>query len=67
MWDKLRNLSDKQKGIILMVAGFVLLLHTLEIIERGLDYIIIISALMMIVTGFMQGGFDRKIQKLMKQ
>ncbi len=45
------KLSEFQKGIALIIAGSVLLFHTLGIIERGLDVIIVAGSLFMIGSG----------------
>lgn len=62
-----KDLSDSGKGLLLMFAGFILLLNTLGIIQRGLDLIIIIAALYMIVYGFIKAKYHQKIMILIKK
>jgi hypothetical protein len=53
-------LPDLYQGIIIMVAGVILLLHTLGFMERGLHYLLIAGALYMIILGFVKmDGVER--------
>ena len=56
-----KNLSEQNKGIILVSIGTVLLLHTLGLIQKGLSYIIILSALYMIGLGLIKLDVQNKI------
>ena len=62
-----KDLSDSGKGLFLMLAGFILLLHTLGIMQRGLDLIIIIASLYIIVYGFIKAKYHQKILVLIKK
>jgi hypothetical protein len=57
-------LPEIYQGIIIMIAGIILLLHTLGIIERGLDYLIMGGAIYMIILGFVKIDGIEKIRKL---
>ena len=60
-------LSDTHKGILLMVAGIILILHTLGIIQKGLSILIILAAVYMIIVGFIKMDGYYLIQRLMKK
>ncbi len=51
MFNLYEMLTRTQQGLLIMVIGTVLLLHTLGIFERGLDMIIIGTAILMIIHG----------------
>ena len=67
MVNPFNNLTQQQKGIVWIVAGLILLLHTLGIIERGLYYIIIFGSLAMISYGFILVDGVNKIKALLKK
>ena len=52
MIDILKNMSESTKGIVLIVMGLVLMLHTLGVVGIGLNYIIIGISLGMMIYGF---------------
>lgn len=60
----LNFLPEIFQGIIIMVAGIILLLHTLGFMEQGLQYLIIAGALYMIVLGFIKMGGLEQIRRL---
>lgn len=45
------ELSKIHKGILLLVGGILLFLYSTGLIERGIDYIMIIGSLIMILYG----------------
>lgn len=47
-------LPEVYQGILAMLAGIILLLHTLGFIERGLNYLIIAGSIYMIMLGFVK-------------
>jgi len=47
------SVNNKIKGILLVLIGLVLLLHTLGWIRRGLNIVIIITAIAMILYGIL--------------
>ncbi len=49
----LPNSSDTIKGALLIIIGIVLILHTLGLVRRGLDIIIIASSISMIFYGIL--------------
>ena len=67
MNDFLEKMSDTNKGILLIVAGSILLINTLGFIERGLNIIIILGSLFMIFYGaflLRHGIFKTYYQKI---
>lgn len=61
------NLSDTQKGILLIIAGSILLFQTLGLFQSGLSFIIITASLCMIGYGFIQADLHTRIQKILKR
>ena len=62
------NLSSLQRGILFIMAGLILLLHTLGIIEKGLGYIIIAGSIAMIGYGvYLMEGHKKIVVLLQKK
>ncbi|TET05913.1 hypothetical protein E3J79_03925 [Candidatus Dependentiae bacterium] len=67
MNDFFEKMSDANKGILLIIVGSILLIHTLGFIERGLNVIIILGSLLMIFYGaflLRHGMFKTYYQKI---
>ncbi len=60
--------NDTIKGTLLIIIGIILILHTLGWIRRGLDIIIIVTAILMIFYGILlvskQNAIKAYIQKM---
>ena len=67
MVDFFNKLSEQHKGIVLMVMGAILLVHTLGIVELYLNIIIIGAALYMFVCGFIKSGAYNQLLLLLKR
>jgi len=69
MFNPLEHMPDTYKGIILVVSGTILLLHTMGILERWLNIFIIIGSLIMIGYGAFilarRGMFKKYYQKML--
>ncbi len=63
----IQYLTKDQKGILLIITGSVLLLHTMGFLAKGLDIIIIIGALGLIIYGFILADYYQKIQAFIKK
>lgn len=64
-WD---DLSKEVKGTVYIILGSVLLLHTLNILQKWLNWILVLTALGMIVYGLTQVGFTAKVvEKLQRK
>ena len=61
-----QDLSKEFRGTVMMLFGIVLLLHTLNILQKWLNWILVFSSIAMILYGFMESGLWKKIQKLPK-
>jgi len=59
----LGNLSDRHKGILLVIAGTILLLNTLDIFKTWLNTFLIIGSLAMIAYGIYYLREDERIKK----
>jgi hypothetical protein len=60
-------MSDKQKGILLIIIGTILFFHTLGIIQTGLNYIIIIGSLLTILYGLVLINVHKKVMTYLKK
>jgi hypothetical protein len=67
MMNLFKNLSPLTKGSLLMIAGFLLLLHTMGILASWIYYLLILGSIFMIVYGFFMAGLHHKIEKLIRK
>ncbi len=67
MFTMFQNMSDKQKGILLIIIGSILFFHTLGIIQAGLNYVIIVGSLIMIIYGLMLINIHRKVMAYLQK
>ena len=63
----LNKLSDQQQGILMMVAGVVLLLHSLGILQRGLGLLIVVAGALLLYYGVKMAGYEKYIMRLFKK
>jgi hypothetical protein len=63
-WD---DFSAQFRGTVLIVGGSILLLHTLGILEKWLNWILVLTALSMIIYGFMLSGLWSKLIATIKR
>ena len=57
------SISHQIKGVLVMIAGLLLLLHTLGIIERGISAVLIAVSIGLMFYGFVFAGFYKKFIK----
>lgn len=57
----LKNLSDQQKGILLILLGTVLLFDALGIFKPIFYYVILVGSIALIIYGLMLSGYWHKI------
>ena len=57
------NNKNSVQGILILVAGILLLLYTLGIIETGINLILILAAIGLIAYGALAIGLDGTIRK----
>lgn len=55
------------RGLVAMAGGLALLLHTLGIIEKGINLFLILLSIGIIVYGFMISGLYKYTRKVIKQ
>jgi len=58
------NLSDAVKGVFFIFAGVILLFHTLGVLQKGLNYILIIISIYLIALGFVKIGGVEKFKQI---
>lgn len=61
----LKNMSDTNKGIVFMIAGLALFLHTLGIFTAGLKYALILASLYMFAYGFIKVNGMKYVNKFL--
>ena len=57
-----QNLSKEFRGTLLMLFGLLLLFHTLNIFQKWLTSLLIITSIAFIIYGFMEANFWDKIK-----
>ncbi|MGE0206354.1 MAG: hypothetical protein AB7R69_00725 [Candidatus Babeliales bacterium] len=67
MFGDFNFLSKEFRGVITMLFGIVLLLHTLNILQQWLNWILIFFSLAMIFYGFFEAQLWRKIRKTVEE
>ena len=60
------SLSDAIKGNLLILAGIVLLLHTLGVTMKAIYFLTLFGSIFMIIYGFVQAGYYHKIIEMIK-
>jgi uncharacterized membrane protein len=63
----LNKLTEQQQGILMIVAGAVLLLHSLGILQRGLGLLIVVAGLLLLYYGVRMAGYEKYITRLFKK
>jgi len=61
------NFTKELRGIGLIVAGSILLFHTLGILQKWLNWFLVFFALVLIVYGLMETGVWRQVIALIKK
>lgn len=61
MFNFWKSLTEQNKGIILLAIGIILLLHTLGVFTKGLNYVIIACAIYMVGLGLVKLDAKKKI------
>ena len=63
--NKFKQLPDKVQGLLYLVAGIVMLLYALGIVEKGINLIVILVAACLMLFGYMKLGMHHKIMSLL--
>ena len=61
-----KGFTDLQRGYLSLLFGSILLLHTLDIFEKWLDSILVLSALFFIAYGIIKTQFIRTAAALIQ-
>lgn len=64
---KLESMDPFFKGLVMILCGAILLLHTLGILERGFSLLIVAISLYLIVQGLMLTGLYQRFENIMKR
>jgi hypothetical protein len=63
--NKFKQLPDKVQGVLYFVAGIVMLLYALGILEKGINLVVIVIAVCLMLFGYMKIGMHDKIMHLL--
>ena len=67
MFNAFQRLPELYQGIIYFMAGSILLLYALGIIEKGITVIVVLLAVCMIGVGFVKMGLYKKSVEALDQ
>lgn len=67
MVNRIQNLDPFYKGILMILTGSILLLHTIGFLERGLGLLIAGTSMYLIVQGMRLSGLYTKLQELLSK
>lgn len=59
--------KDLLRGLLYMVGGIVLLLHTFGLLQRGVNVVLVILAILIILYGFLKSGLYDIVRGLGKK
>lgn len=62
--NKFQKLPDKAQGLLYLVAGIVMLLYALGILEKGINLVVIAAAVCLMLFGYMKLGIHDKVMRL---
>ena len=65
MANKFQQLPDKVQGLLYFVAGLIMLLYALGIIEKGITLIVVLFAACLIGVGAMKSGLYQRVMNLL--
>jgi hypothetical protein len=63
--NKFKQLPDKVQGLLYCVAGIVMLLYALGILEKGINLVVIAIAVCLMIFGYIKLGIHDKVMRLM--
>lgn len=61
------HIEPAHKGWVLMIGGFVLVAHTLGLLGKGVNIVLIGLALYMIIFGFLKAKLHIPLQKVVNE
>ena len=67
MMNKFQQLPDKVQGLLYFVAGTVMLLYALGIIEKGITFIVVLFAACLMGVGYMKIGLHHAVMGLISK
>lgn len=67
MFSTFNNMSERNQGIVLVVAGTALLLHTLCVLVPLLKWVVLAGAVYMLVLGLMKLNIQKRVMELMNR
>lgn len=67
MLNMFKNMPERQKGMLLLLGGILLLLHTLGIFKSSLNLVVILGSVYMIWMGLVKTGYHKNVQKMLSK
>ncbi len=62
-----RNLTNTQKGALLICSGIILLVFLTGIFKTAFHYLILVTSLLLIIYGIIIGDFLKKLIQLIRK
>jgi hypothetical protein len=59
-----QRLPDKVQGLLYLVAGVVMILYALGLIQKGINFVVILVAACLMLFGYMKLGIHQKVMRL---
>ncbi|HLW72949.1 MAG TPA: hypothetical protein VKR54_02790 [Candidatus Babeliales bacterium] len=64
MMNSFQRLPDKVQGLLYLVAGVVMILYALGLIQKGINFVVILVAACLMLFGYMKLGIHQKVMRL---
>ena len=59
-----QRLPDKVQGLLYVVAGVVMILYALGLVQKGINFVVILVAAFLMLFGYMKLGIHQKVMRL---
>ncbi|HEX4068703.1 MAG TPA: hypothetical protein VHX42_01270 [Candidatus Babeliales bacterium] len=60
-----QKLPDKLQGLLCVVAGVVMILYALGLVQKGINFVVIVMAACLMFFGYMKLGIHHKVMRLL--
>jgi hypothetical protein len=64
MMNAFQRLPEKVQGLLYLVAGIVMILYALGLIQKGINLVVILMAALLMLFGYMKLGIHKKVMHL---
>jgi hypothetical protein len=59
-----QRLPEKLQGLLAVVAGVMMILYALGLVQKGINFVVILVAASLILFGYMKLGIHKKVMHL---